>query len=112
MGSVNMCERCGALMIGGAVGSVVIALSSDPDTYENVKREICPGCVEDILTLVETKVTPKENGYREPYKRPEEPAKGLGELTGVDLETLLAEALQRAMKANRAIEGKSTRVDD
>lgn len=111
MASVNMCERCDAVMVGRAVGSVLLVLSSDPDTYEQIKKELCPGCVEDLLLLVEVRVPAKQPSYRDGYKRPEKDAPGVGELGGVDLEALLAEALQRAMKANRAIEGKSTVIE-
>ncbi len=114
LGTVNICDLCGSLAQGVAIGAIILTTSSDPDTYETIKKEVCPGCVGEIVALLEMTREPRNTGYREPFKRPEKDAPGLGELGGVQLETLLAEALQRAMQANRAIEGgtKPTRSYD
>jgi hypothetical protein len=53
---------------GVALGSVQLRTSGDTETVEVVQKEICPGCVEDILTIVSMEVEPKERSYSKPFK--------------------------------------------
>lgn len=69
MSVVNLCERCGSLMLGKAV--VQISVRENPDVnFEGI--EICPGCLSDYYRFLEAK--PDRNGtvFKEPYTKPPE----------------------------------------
>lgn len=105
MSSINMCDRCGALVQGEAVGAVTLVTGSNVRA-ERMHKEICPGCVAALLALLEAAATPSQQAYKEPWKRPQPAPKGMGELQDVDTEVLLATVMERQMKT-RAIEGTS-----
>lgn len=72
MSAVNICDRCGSLVRGVALGAISLVTSGDSDR-ERVDKELCPGCIEDLLPLIETEVEPKQRGYKDPYRRTPEP---------------------------------------
>ena len=70
MSAVNLCERCGSLMLGKAVATIV--LQKDPSKATE-KIEFCPGCLNDFLRLMETKPDREKETYREPWKETHRP---------------------------------------
>lgn len=103
MASVNLCDRtdCKSMVQGRALGRVALSVSSAPGG-EILEREICPGCVADVVTLLETApVTPRDGAYREPYKRPVPDDDALDTATD---EQLAANLFQRMMRRQHAID--------
>lgn len=66
MSSVNLCERCGSLMLARALGSVeVVKRPGDP--YERV--EFCPACVADLVGfLAEHPTRNRGEAFTEPWE--------------------------------------------
>lgn len=98
MASVNLCDRCGVMVKGAALGAVQIRTSSDPDVTEVVTKEICPVCVEEILTLVEMDADAlserAKRGYDKPYVRP----RNENSFDQATTEQMAAALLERLMK--------------
>jgi len=70
MSSINVCDRCGGLVTGIALGSVTVRTSADPSNTETVHKEICPDCTDIIVTLLETAVEPlQKTPYRKAWLR-------------------------------------------
>lgn len=66
MSAVNLCERCGALMLGKAVATLDIQTSSEA---RNEHIEICPGCVSSFMDWNHSATTPMQaTPYRDPWK--------------------------------------------
>lgn len=104
MSSINMCDRCGALVQGAAVGAVSLVTGSGPKA-ERLDKEICPGCVDQFVKLIESSPAPQQQAYKEAWKRPRKTAKGMGELTDVSTEALLATVMERQLYT-KAIEAE------
>ena len=104
MGSINICDRCGSLVQGRAVGSVAITTSSDPATADEKTMEICPGCVADFMLMWETVVTPREKAYRQPYVevKPETNTESAEQLAARLFEKLM---IQAGKQEPKTIEG-------
>ena len=110
MASVNLCDRngCKSMVQGAALGYVALAISSEPGA-ERIEREICPGCVSDMIWLLENEpVTSRQAAYREPYKRPraEDP------MDSATSEQLAAALLEKLMHTRVLEGGKATQVED
>lgn len=91
MSSINLCDRegCKSMVRGRALGVVALVTNSTPEP-ERVEREICPGCVADVLSLLETApTTDREAAYSEPFLRAAEESS----------EGRLVEALAEAVEA-------------
>lgn len=101
MASVNICDRCGSLVRGAALGSVSLVVSSE-SMAERISKEICPGCVGDLVLTLEVPISPAKNAYREPWARPAE------QTDSATLEQLAGELFERLMKRQNAIESKSS----
>src|SRR5262245_36721684 len=72
LSSVNICDRCGALVQGIALGAINLVVSSD-SMAERLSKELCPGCVGEMVLLLETPLSDAPaRAYKEPWKRPEE----------------------------------------
>lgn len=73
MASVNLCDRigCQSMVKGKALGHLAIATKSDMEAMR-VEWELCPGCVGDVMELMETAPTTQRDGaYREGWTPPE-----------------------------------------
>lgn len=71
MSSINVCDRCGGLVTGAALGQITVRTSADAKVSETVHAEICPGCVTLFVELVETPVDPaQKTPYKAPWARP------------------------------------------
>lgn len=70
MSAVNLCERCGNLMLGKAVAT--LTLQKTP-TAEVERLEWCPGCVNDFVRFLETQPDRPNETYREPWKETKRP---------------------------------------
>lgn len=73
MSALNLCERCDALMLGKAVGT--IRLEETP-TADYKSYELCPACVGDFHDFMHSGPSRDARPFREPYKEPEAPAGG------------------------------------
>lgn len=103
MSSINLCDRkgCKSMVRGRALGVVALVLSSEAGS-ERLEREICPGCVGDILLTLETApVTPREAAYNDPYQREKEDDPLM---TGATEEQLAAALLTKLMRSGRQLE--------
>lgn len=108
MASINLCDRngCDAMVKGAALGAVQIVTDSTPDA-ERVSKEICPGCIADLMDVLETPpTTHRKQAYAKPWKRPEDEPDDT--MKGVTTEQLAAELFQRTLKDRKAIEGSAT----
>lgn len=66
MATINMCDRCGALGMENAVGTLVAHASPNGKTE---KREICPDCFGEFMAWLLTTPTRNNVGpFREPWK--------------------------------------------
>lgn len=105
MSSVNLCDRCGAMVTGAALASLNLRTSADYDTSETVTKELCPGCVALIIALVEDdNVQPLHRSYRKPWVRPEDPAND-------PVRKVIRDVLEEALNAHRAIEAEAKETD-
>ena len=101
MSSINLCDRheCKAMVRGRALGRVYLVTDSSAEA-ERVEREICPGCVADVLSLLETApTTDREAAYSDPFQRAPEPSE----------DTTLAEALVDVVE--RVLDRRDARVE-
>lgn len=82
MSTINMCERCGAMAVSGAMGG--ISSWNSPNDAMNDAKELCPGCVGDLVEFMkgENVGDRPKNGYRKPW---EAPKSGLGDISTEDL---------------------------
>lgn len=72
MSSIHLCEGCGAMVTGNAIGVVQVRTSNDMNASETISRELCPGCIGAVLAVVEQeRDEPRERAYRKPWTRPE-----------------------------------------
>lgn len=99
MATINLCGRkgCNAMMTSDAAG--VIQLWKRPDDDDSRAFELCPGCVADVVNLLESgRIGDREQAYKEPYQEPKSDAAGdpLGGVATADLE--------RAFYARKALE--------
>ncbi len=111
MASVNLCDRegCKSMVQGAALGLVALVTASDHKAAERIEREICPGCVGDVMALLNTApVSERQPAYREPWKRPEE----RDPMDAATSEQLAAALLTKLMGEQRTLEvGPTTAVD-
>lgn len=72
MAGINICDRCGSMVTGNALGQVQIRTSSDDRESEIIAKEVCPACVQDLVSLVEVEPVERRDvrAFREPWKRP------------------------------------------
>lgn len=106
MGSINVCDRCGALVKGNALGSVDLVTSADPASAETIEMEVCPACVADLVLLLENPVGDRERAYGDPWKREKE-----GDaVDSATAEQLAAALLTKLMRGQKSING--TVVED
>jgi hypothetical protein len=72
MSSILICDRCGAMVTGNAVGAVTIVASGE-QRAERFAKDLCPGCIGDVMDLLaqEHPVTPRERAYRKGWVREE-----------------------------------------
>lgn len=104
MSSINLCDRkgCKSMVRGRALGVVALVTASGPDA-ERHEREICPGCVADILLVLETPpVSLREPAYNDPYERAKEDDDPL--MTGATEEQLAAALLTKLMRGRKELE--------
>lgn len=66
MATITMCDRCGAMGIQTAVGTLVFHTEPNGRTE---KRELCPDCVSELVSWV-NQVPERESrlAFREPYR--------------------------------------------
>jgi len=103
MSSINVCDRCGGLVTGIALGSVTVRTSADPSNTETVHKETCPDCVDAIVEFLETPAEPKQKTpYRKAWERVAEE-----DNTVRDIIRTVVEEVNNAQRAITA----TTRVD-
>lgn len=68
MATITMCDRCGAMGIQDAIGTLVY--HTKPHGQTN-KHELCPDCVTELVEWANT-IPVRENrlAFREPYREP------------------------------------------
>ena len=113
MSSVNLCERkgCKNMATGNAIGALSIVASGEHDA-ERRNVELCPRCIGEAFTWLDTPVTEETGGaYREGWKPPQDDSRDA--VSKATLEQLLAEAFERAMTIQRnQLEGSSRDIRD
>lgn len=66
MSAVNLCERCGALMLGKAVASMDYMTGPRAG---NEHIELCPGCVDSFMDWMHSATAPlQQTPYREEWQ--------------------------------------------
>lgn len=95
MAGINVCDRCNAMVKGIALGAIQLRTSADSNTNEILSLELCPACVSDALTLIESMpTTDRERAYITPFRRPvTEP-----DAPALDLEKMIQNAVNQRMK--------------
>lgn len=99
MAQVMICDRCGGMVKGNAIGRITLTTSSDPDNTETIREEICPGCVEHILMFIETEPPTPARAYDKPYVRKPD-ADAVDEATTEQLAAALLEKLMKAQNTD------------
>lgn len=67
MSAVNLCERCGALMLAKAVTTITVTTITPPDTQPHtIRYEFCPGCLQEFATYLLNAGPPAQRTYRKP----------------------------------------------
>lgn len=70
MSAVNLCDRCGGLMLGKAAATMDYQTGPDAG-YRHV--ELCPGCIGAFVEWMGSQSEPmSKTPYREPWKAPED----------------------------------------
>lgn len=73
MSSVNICDRCGSMVTGVALGALTIRTSADYETSETITKELCPDCVAIVVGIADqADAEPVRRSYRKPWVRPTE----------------------------------------
>lgn len=110
MSSINVCDRCGGLVTGIALGSVTVRTSADPNNTETVHKETCPHCVATVVMWLETPAEPQQKTpYREAWRRPPDEQE---EKESDDAVRKLVRTVMEEVSSVKAIEGQATQAGD
>lgn len=67
MSAVNLCERCGALMLAKAVTTITVTTITPPEVQPHtIRYEFCPGCLQEFATYLLNAGPPAQRTYRKP----------------------------------------------
>lgn len=70
MAAINMCDRCGAMGLSSAIGTLIF--HTGPNTQTN-KMELCPECVGELVHWVkEFPVRENRTAFREEWTEAKE----------------------------------------
>lgn len=68
MASINMCDRCGAIGLEGAIGTLVYHTAPTSMTH---KLELCPTCMGSLVEWVgDATPSDQRTPFREPWRAP------------------------------------------
>lgn len=71
--TVNFCERCESMGVSTAMGEINFKTAPG----EKVERkELCPGCISDLMLWFNDITTTREKAYRHPWKPTDETTTG------------------------------------
>jgi hypothetical protein len=106
MSAVNICDRCGAMVKGNALGALSLATSNDPHNVKRFDKELCPDCIALFYgLLVAEDVEPKQRAYQKPFSVPREAPKSVAEaLENTSLADFVRTVVKEVHEGQTAIE--------